>query len=67
MGKSGQAQNGFLGAARSYSTKLKYFVKSKNLSELKTDITEGRNGESICKPGSVEDSHSSTTAITDCL
>ncbi len=67
MGKKGQAQNGFLGAARSYSTKLKYFVKSKNLSELKTEVTEGRNGESIYKPGSVEDSHSSTTAITDCL
>lgn len=67
MGKSGQPENGFLRTARSYSTKLKYFVKSKNLSELKADITEGRNGESICKPGSVEDSHSSTTAITDCL
>ncbi len=25
---------------------------------------EGRGGESICKPGSVEDSHSSTTYIT---
>lgn len=47
MGKSGQPENGFLRTARSYSTKLKYFVKSKNLSELKRTLrkeeTESRS------------------------
>ena len=49
-------------------TKLKYFVRFKIFSTLRRGFCEikkeGGGGESICKPGSVEDSHSSTMAIT---
>jgi len=46
---------------------VKVFYQYKYLFVLNIEESGGKDGESICKPGSVEDSHSSTTAITDCL